>query len=80
MPVALAFDRASARSYDADGRLHVAATAISKANVCEYWGRENPDYEQLRLQPEKLFLHHSDRERAAPAWLRFHRLRKKSPQ
>jgi hypothetical protein len=29
----LAFDRASARSYDADDRLHVSATVISNAIV-----------------------------------------------
>ena len=29
----LAFDRASVRTYDQDGRLHVAVTPISKANV-----------------------------------------------
>ena len=32
-----AYDRAaSARTYDVDGRLHVARSNISKANVCTY--------------------------------------------
>jgi uncharacterized protein len=32
-----AYDRAaSARTYDVDGRLHVARSNISKANVCDY--------------------------------------------
>ena len=45
----IAFDRASVRNYDADGRMHVERTPISKANVCEYWGREIPGAEALGL-------------------------------
>lgn len=37
---ALAFDRASVRSFDADGRLHVELAHISKATVNPYLGRE----------------------------------------
>jgi len=48
-----AMDRASVRTYDADNRLHVAETNISKANVCPYIGREIPDYEALGLDPDK---------------------------
>lgn len=51
----LAFDRASARSYDQDGHLHVARTPISKANVCPYYGREIPDWEALGLNPDRLY-------------------------
>ena len=51
--VKLAFDRASVRSYDADGMLHVAKTPISKANVCVYYGKEIPDGELLGLIPDK---------------------------
>jgi hypothetical protein len=51
----LAFDRASVRNYDADGRLHVAKTHISKANVCEYLGVEIPEFEKLGLDPRKLY-------------------------
>lgn len=50
---AFAFDRASVRSYDADGMLHVSRTPISKANVCEYYGKEVPGWELLGLLPEK---------------------------
>lgn len=53
---ALALDRASVRSYDKDGRLHVALTPISKANVCPYFGREIPDAEALGLNPDKQYL------------------------
>ncbi len=35
-----AFDRASARSFDSDGRLHLDSSHISKAVVNPYWGEE----------------------------------------
>lgn len=50
-----AFDRASVRSVDADGRLHVEITPISKANVCPYLGKEIPDWQSLGLQPDKIY-------------------------
>lgn len=52
---AFAFDRASVRSYDADGMLHVSSTPISKANVCVYYGKEIPDAEKLGLIPDKAY-------------------------
>lgn len=51
----LAFDRDSSRSYDRDGRLHVDRAHISKANVCPYYGREIPDYEELGLDPDRKY-------------------------
>jgi hypothetical protein len=45
----LAFDRLSVRTYDQDGRLHVAITPISKANICPYLGHEIPEGEILGL-------------------------------
>ena len=52
--ILLAMDRAtSVRSFDADGRLHVARSNISKANVCPYLGREIPDWERLGLDGDK---------------------------
>lgn len=52
---AIALDKASARQVDQDGHLHVADSAISKANVCPYYGREIPDFEKLGLDPEKIY-------------------------
>lgn len=52
----LAFDRASVRTYDQDGRLHVALTHISKANVCPYRGNEIPDYDKLGLDPNRIYM------------------------
>lgn len=54
MKQAFAFDR-SVRSVDADGRLRVATSPITKATVNPYYGREIPDYEQLGLQPERIY-------------------------
>jgi hypothetical protein len=56
MPVDLniAMD-SSSRSYDADGRLHITRSHISKACVNPYYGREIPGSEELGLLPEKIY-------------------------
>jgi hypothetical protein len=54
-PHGLAFDRASVRTYDRDGRLHVEITNISKAAVNPYIGREIPDYKALGLDPDRVY-------------------------
>ncbi|MBO5012838.1 MAG: DUF2213 domain-containing protein [Paludibacteraceae bacterium] len=51
----VAFDRASARSYDANGHLIVDSTVITKAAVNPYYGKEIPDYESLGLDAEKIY-------------------------
>jgi hypothetical protein len=50
----LAFDR-TARRIDADGRLHVDRSHISKATVNPYYGKEIPGYESLGLAPDKVY-------------------------
>lgn len=52
--IRLAFDK-TARRIDADGRLHVAKSHISKATVNPYYGSEIPGYESLGLNPEKVY-------------------------
>lgn len=52
--IRLAFDR-SARTIDADGRLHVERTHISKAAVNPYYGSEIPGYDALGLDPVKVY-------------------------
>ena len=52
---ALAFDKASGRSYDADGRLKVDRSSISRAMVCDYLGSEIPESEALGLDPNKIY-------------------------
>jgi hypothetical protein len=51
----LAFDGSSVRSFDEDGHLHVSDAAISKANVCPYWGSEIPDSDSLGLDPKRQY-------------------------
>jgi hypothetical protein len=49
----LALDRALAGAYyDRDGRLHIGAARIGKANVCEYKGSEIPGCKTLGLEPD----------------------------
>lgn len=50
----LAFDK-SVRHFDADGRLHVDISNISKAMVSPYLGSEIPDAEALGLQQDKIY-------------------------
>jgi len=52
-PLAMDFD--SVRSYDGFGRLRVRMSHISKANVCPYFGREIPRWQQLGLDPNRLY-------------------------
>lgn len=54
------FDEASVRSKSPDGHLHVERTPISKANVCEYMGREVPGFDEIGLEPEKLYKFYRD--------------------
>ena len=51
----LAFDRASVRTIDGNGRLQIAKTNISKANVCPYYGREIPKHKELGLDPDRIY-------------------------
>lgn len=52
----LAYDRTgSVRTFDDNGRLRVERTPISKANICEYLGREIPDHVQLGLDPDQSY-------------------------
>ena len=58
----LAFDRASVRTKDADGRLHLALVRLTKANVSEYLGREVPEYQALGLKPDQMYRLYRDAE------------------
>ena len=77
----LAFDR-SARRIDADGRLHVDRSHISKATVNPYYGKEIPGYEALGLQPDtvyRLFRDPVELERGAATFARLPILSKHVP-
>lgn len=73
MPILrLAFDR-TARRIDADGRLHVDRSHISKATVNPYYGKEIPGFEALGLRPDmvyRLFRDPVELERGAPTFAR----------
>lgn len=67
----LAFDRASVRSVDEDGRLHVEVTNISKAAINPYYGREIPEWQRLGLNPDRVYQllrDPSELEKAAPTF------------
>jgi hypothetical protein len=51
----MALDRQSVRSYDVDGRLHVAMTPITRAMICPYLGKEIPEWESLGLEGERTY-------------------------
>jgi len=53
--IEVAFDKSSVRTFDADGRLHVAKTNISKAAVNPYYGKEIPGADALGLEPNKVY-------------------------
>lgn len=54
---AMAFDLDTTnRRKDVDGRLHVAISPISKANVCPYYGYEIPNAKALGLDPDKVYM------------------------
>lgn len=82
MPIIrLAFD-ASARHIDADGRLHVDKSHISKATVNPYYGREIPDFERLGLDANRVYNLLRDPvelERGAPTFARLPILNKHVP-
>ena len=73
MTPALAFDR-SARHVDVDGRLHVAASHISKAAVNPYYGREIPGADTLGLDPARVYQLLRDPEELAKAAPTFNNL------
>ena len=57
------------RSYDEDGRLHVASSNISKGNVCPYLGREIPQWRELGLDLDHIYnLFRDLEELAAASW------------
>jgi len=71
---AFAFDRASVRRTDKDGRLHLETTNISKANVCPYLGREIPGWYELGLDPNKIYKLYRDKDELAKAAPTFNNL------
>lgn len=68
---ALGMDEAPNRTISRDGAMHVRDSNISKANVCEYYGREIPRHVQLGLDPNKkyrLLRHPDELKKAVPTF------------
>lgn len=51
----MALDRDTVRTYDKDGRLHVARVRLTKANICPYRGEEIPGWKELGLDPQRVY-------------------------
>ena len=51
----LAFDKATVRKIDQDGKLHIAISHITKAMVCPYFGHEIPNYKELGLDANTVY-------------------------
>ena len=68
---AYALDRATVRTTDADGHLHVASSVVSAAQVNDYMAEEIPGWEQLGLQRGRIYALLRDPvelERAVQTW------------
>jgi len=77
----LALDK-SGRTIDADGRLHVAKSHITKAAINPYYGKEIPNHEHLGLEPDKiyqLFRDPKELEKSASTFARLPILKKHIP-
>ena len=51
----IAFDRASVRTMDDNGFMHVRISPFTKEQVAPYYGREIPGYRELGLDPDKIY-------------------------
>ena len=51
----IAFDRKPSRKYDPDGRLHVEGVNICREGISPYVGHEIPGWEDLGLDPNKIY-------------------------
>lgn len=50
-----AFDKASARTIDSNGYMHVAVSNLTKEQVVPYMGYSIPGYKELGIQPDKVY-------------------------
>lgn len=51
----LALDRASVRRIDDNGFMHVAVSPFTREQVAPYYGYEIPGWEELKLDPQKIY-------------------------
>lgn len=70
------------RNFDAEGRLHVTSSNISKANCCRYLGSEISDWQELGLDPNRTYVLYRDAgelAKAAPTFANLPLLRDHKP-
>lgn len=72
--LSLAFDKASARTIDKDGRMHVSRSNISKAQVSPYLGKEIPGWQSLGLDANKIYRLYRDPQELAKGAATFNNL------
>jgi hypothetical protein len=78
----LALDKATTRSFDVDGRMHISKCNISKATVNPYKGEEIPGWEELGLEPTRvyqMFRSPDELAKSAPTFNRVQLLKKHVP-
>lgn len=51
----LALDRASVRTIDDNGNLHISVSPLTRVQVAQYLGREIPGWEKLGLKPDQIY-------------------------
>lgn len=51
----MATDFQSVRTIDVDGRMHISQANITREQVAPYYGSEIPDYQELGLDPQKVY-------------------------
>ena len=61
----MAFDGSTKRHKDENGFLHVDVSHISKETINPYYGREIPNWEELGIDPEKIYQGYRDGEELA---------------
>lgn len=74
MTKTIALDRATVRTVDQDGRLHIARSHMSKADVNPYYGREIPGAVDLGLDLDRIYWLYRDAEELAKAAPTFNNL------
>lgn len=65
--IVFAFDKQTARSFDADGRMRVKDCVLSTAEVNPYFGKEIVDHDTLGLDPNKVYELYRDPEELGAA-------------
>lgn len=69
----IAFDKQSVRYRDENGNLHVVSTPITKEGVAGYYGAELPGWQELGLDPQRMYYGYRPADeliKSIPTWKR----------